>query len=123
MDSFNNLERVGTVQMRSQTHCGNDTDELKRYGLFKKSKANVAKLNALNPEPVLGITSMSNSMMIKGKNIIMKERVWINRMINEITSETHCDGTGYLPPIRQYRNVEECRVHTCGPHRTCVNPW
>ena len=35
--------------------------ELERYGLFKKSKANVAKLNALNPEPVFGIISMSKN--------------------------------------------------------------
>ena len=31
---------------------------MERYGLFKNSKARVAKLNALNPEPVFGITSM-----------------------------------------------------------------
>ena len=28
---------------------------------------------------------MSNSMMIKGKNIIMKERTWINPVTSEIT--------------------------------------
>ena len=58
MDILNNLERVGTVQLRYQKHYENDTDELKRYGFFKKSKANVVKLNTLNPEPVSGITSM-----------------------------------------------------------------
>ena len=39
MDIFNNLERVGTVQMRYQKHYENDTDELKRYGFFKKLKS------------------------------------------------------------------------------------
>ena len=47
------------------TAFANDADELERRGFFEKSKANVAKLNALNPEPVFGITSMSNSMMVK----------------------------------------------------------
>ena len=46
---------------QQQKHCANDADELERYGLFKKSKANVAKLNALNPEPVFGIISMSKN--------------------------------------------------------------
>ena len=64
---------------------------------------------------------VSLNTMIKAKNVIMKERVWINRTINETTSETHCEATGYLPPVRQYRNVEDCRVHTCGPHRTCID--
>ena len=44
---FNNLERVGTVQ---KTIPG----ELEFYGFFKKSKARVAKMDALNPEPVSG---------------------------------------------------------------------
>ena len=43
-----------------QKYYANDAQELERYGLFKKSKARVAKLNALNPEPVFGITSMSD---------------------------------------------------------------
>merc|ERR1712136_121355 len=43
-----------------QKHYANDAEELERYGLFKNSKARVAKLNALNPEPVFGITSMSD---------------------------------------------------------------
>ena len=43
-----------------QKSYANDAEELERYGLFKKSKARVAKLNALNPEPVFGITSMSD---------------------------------------------------------------
>ena len=32
-----------------QKHYANDAEELERNGLFKKSKARVAKLNALNP--------------------------------------------------------------------------
>ena len=43
-----------------QKHYANDAEELERHGLFKKSKASVAKLNALNLEPVFGITSMSD---------------------------------------------------------------
>ena len=42
-------------------HYVNDAEELEGYGLFKKSKIRVAKLNALNPEPIFGITSMSTS--------------------------------------------------------------
>ena len=113
---WNVLEQFKT---QYQKHYANYADELKRYDLFKKSKANVAKLNELNPEPVFGITSMSNSMMIK--NIIMKELIWINRVINETTFETHYEATGYFLPIRQYRNVDDCRVHTCVPHGTCVD--
>jgi len=60
-------------------------------------------------------------MMIKAKNIIMKERIWINRVINETMFETHCEATGHFPPVRQNRNVDDCRVHTCGPHGTCVD--
>ena len=33
-----------------QKHYANDAEEFKRYDLFKKSKANVAKLNELNPD-------------------------------------------------------------------------
>ena len=58
---------------------------------------------------------LSNSMMIKAKNIIMKERIWINGVINENTFETHCEATGHFPPVRQYRNVDDCRVHKCEP--------
>jgi len=61
-------------------HYANDAEELKRFGLFNKSKASVAKLNASNHEPVFGITSMSNKIMINAKNTIMKERTWINRV-------------------------------------------
>ena len=42
-------------------HHANDADELERHGLFEKSKANLAKLMVLNPEPVCGITSMSKN--------------------------------------------------------------
>ena len=42
-------------------HYANDADELECYGLFKKSKTHVAKPTALNPEPVYGITTMSDS--------------------------------------------------------------
>ena len=59
-----------------QKHKTNDAEEFKRYDLFKKSKAHVAKLNALNPEQVFGITSISNSMMI--------ERIWIHCVVSEI---------------------------------------
>ena len=64
---------------------------------------------------------LSNSTMIKAKNIIMQERIWINGVINETTFEPHCEATGHFPPVRQYRNVDDCRVHTCGPHGTCVD--
>ena len=43
-----------------QKYHANDAEELERYGLFKKSKARITKLNALNPEPIFGITSMSD---------------------------------------------------------------
>jgi len=75
-----------------QKHNANNADELERHGFLGNRK------------------HVSQSMMIKAK-IIMKERVWINRMINETTSETHCEATGYLLPVRQHRNVEDCRVH------------
>ena len=52
---LNSLDRVGTVQ-------NTIPEQYERHGLFKKSKASVAKLmNALNPEPVFGITSMSKN--------------------------------------------------------------
>ena len=92
---------LNSSEHNTRKHYAYDADELKRYHLFKKSKANVAKLNEFNPESVFGI--------------------WINRVINETTFETHCEATGYFPPVRQYRNVDDCRVHTCGPHGTCVN--
>ena len=42
-------------------------------------------------------------------------------MIQKTTFETHCEATGHFPSVRQYRNVDACRVHTCGPHGTCVD--
>ena len=53
-------------------------------------------------------------MMIKAKNIIMKERIWINGVINETTFETHC-AIGHFLPVLQHRNVDDCRVHKCVP--------
>ena len=53
---------------------------------------------------------LSRSMMIKAKNIIMKERIWINRVINETTFETHCEATGiFLPSI----SVEMLTIAAC----------
>ena len=60
-------------------------------------------------------------MMIKATNIITMERIWINRVINETTFETHCEATGHFPPVRQYRNVDDSHAHRCGPHGTCVD--
>ena len=85
---LNSLERVGIVQNKIP-------DELARYGFFKKLKPRVTKHDD------------------QSKNIILKERIWINRVINETTSETHCEATGHIPPVRQYRNVDDCRVHSC----------
>ena len=51
-------------------------DELERYGLFKNSKASVAKLNALNPEPVFGITSLSENPINGVETIVRDGRVF-----------------------------------------------
>ena len=51
MRHLDSLERIGTVQ-------NTVPEELERYDLFRTSKARVAKLNALNPEPVSGIASV-----------------------------------------------------------------
>ena len=67
-----------------QKHYANGAEEWKRYDLFKKSKASVVKLNALNLESVFGITPISNSTTIKGTNTIMKERIWINCAVSGI---------------------------------------
>ena len=59
-----------------QKHYENDTDELKRYGFFKKSKANVMKLNTLKPEPVSGITSMSDEWFnMESMNLVSEDLV------------------------------------------------
>ena len=55
-------------------HYANDADALERYGLFEKLNTHVAKLNALNPEPVFGITSMSGKH-VKSQETLHKERV------------------------------------------------
>ena len=50
MDIVNNLERVGTVQMRYQKHYENDTDELKRYVFFfNKSKSKCREAEHVEP--------------------------------------------------------------------------
>jgi len=56
-----------------QKHHANDAEELERYGLFKKSKARMTKLNALNPESVFGITSMSDKH-VKSQKTLHDER-------------------------------------------------
>ena len=56
-----------------QKHHANDAEELERYGLFKKSKARITKLNALSPESVLGITSMSDKH-VKSQETLHDER-------------------------------------------------
>ena len=51
----------------------------------------------------------------------MKERILINRVINDTMFETHCEATGHFPPSVT-ADVDDCRAHTCGgPHKTCVN--
>ena len=77
-------------QTRYQKHYANEAKELKRFDLFKESKANVVKLNALNHEPVFGITSMSNRMTIEARNNIMKRRTRINRVAQrDVTNVNH----------------------------------
>ena len=49
-------EQLKTEHQKQYAH---EEGELARYWLFKQSEARVAKLNALNPEPVFGITWMS----------------------------------------------------------------
>ena len=58
-----------------QKHYGNDAEELERYGLFKKSTARAAKQDALNPEPVFGITSMSDRHTQKSQETLHNERI------------------------------------------------
>ena len=109
-----------------QKHYENDADELKRYGFFKKSKASVVKLNELNPEQVFGITAMSNSMMIKGKNTIMKERIWINCADSEIvlqplepdtdTSKLHVKRFTAEEPSLHVNSTREMSLMKCGSH-------
>jgi len=67
MPYLRSLEHVGTVQKTIP-------EEFKRYNLFKKSKANVAKPNALNPESVFGITAMSDSHPEESGNVARCKR-------------------------------------------------
>ena len=96
--------------LQYQKHYANDADELERSFETEKSM-NVSDLKTTNEDSFL-----SNNMMIRAKNI-MKERIWINRVINETTFETHCEATG-RPSVQK---CHDCRVHTCGPHGTCVD--
>ena len=115
-----------------QKHYENDADELKRYRFFKKSKASVVTLNELNPEPVFGITAMSNSMMIKGRNTIMKERIWINCAVSEIvlqplepdtdTSKLHVKRIIAVQeePSLHVNSTREMSLMKCSSHVMCV---
>ena len=68
--------RVKKIDLFMPTVHNTSADELERYGLFKKSKASVAKLNALNPEPVFGITSMSKNPINGVETIVRDGRVF-----------------------------------------------
>ena len=46
------------------------------------------------------------------------EAWWSKERTSSWRSETHCEATGHFPPIRQY---DDCCVHRCGPHGTCVD--
>ena len=39
---------------------------------------------------------------------------------NKTTFETHCEANENFT-VHQCRNVDDCRVHTCGPRGTCVD--
>ena len=55
-------------QTQYQKHYSNDAEELNHYDLFKESGARVAELDALNPEPVIGSTSMMDfSQVVCGR--------------------------------------------------------
>ena len=92
---FISLERVGTVQ-------NTKPEELERYGFFKKSKARVTKHDD------------------QSKSIIMKERIWINRVINETTFET-CEANGNFPPVRETEMLTIAACTHVEPHGTCVD--
>ena len=110
---------VFVKEVRDKVHV---TNFMPYLSVLSKMKAHSEK--SLNVTSDVKMTDendfLSNSMMIKAKNI-MKERIWINRVINETTSETHCEATGHFPPVRQYIKVDDCREHRCGPHGTCVD--
>ena len=40
---------------------------------------------------------------------------------NKTTFETHCEANENFTPVHQCRNVDDCRMHTCGPRGTCVD--
>ena len=89
--------------MQYQKHYANDADELERSSETKahlEKSINVSDLKTTDEDSFLSI-----NMMIRAKNIIMKERIWINRVINETTFVTHCEATGHFLPVRQYINV------------------
>ena len=97
---WNVLEPLKT---QYQKRYANDADELERYGFCKKSKARVTKHD-----------DQSKEHLYEGANLDQS-------CDPETTFETHCEATGHFPPVRHYRNVDDCRVHTCGPHGTCVD--
>jgi len=96
-----------------QKHYANDADELERYGLFKTSKASVAKLDALNPEPVFGITSMSKNP-INGVETIVRDGRGFNRaldahsfeLVHQETSSSTDDFYNHPEKITDVYNAE-----------------
>ena len=100
MPYLNSLERVGKVQ-------NTIPEELERYGLFKKLKARVAKLNALNPEPVSGTTSMMDF-----------SQVVYDRLSDETVEN---DGEALFEKISSYgRSFITNKVSLDGPTRANV---
>ena len=116
------LEQFKTQYQKPYT---NDAEELKRYVIFGKSKAHVVKLNVLNHEPVFGITSMSNSMTIKGKNTIMKERSWINCVVSEIVFQASHSDTDTPSEMRSVSlQFERNPIHTsCSTREMSQMKW
>ena len=57
-------QSVKQFETKYQKHHANDAEELNHYDLFKKSKARVAMLNALNPQLVSGTTSVMDFSQI-----------------------------------------------------------
>ena len=98
-----------------QKHYANDADEL-QYNVHLKRKLTEKSMNVNDSKTTDEDGFLSNNMMIRAKNI-MKERIWINRVINETTFETHCEATK-RPSVHK---CHDCCVHTCGPHGTCVD--
>ena len=88
MPHLNSPERVGTLRNTNRKHYANDGEELEAYGFFKKSKARVAKLNALSPEPVFGITPMMDFIQV---------------VYDRLSDETHeNDGKALFEKISSY---------------------